>query len=111
MDGAGVLYDNRDPLHVAALVDAVASDRALAEAIVDGQRGALDRLRRRDFAGTLLRFVDEALAAPRHPPARLTFDFWDQFTAYERLKEMQQYRPAIFQALPANPECGIRNSE
>jgi glycosyltransferase involved in cell wall biosynthesis len=100
MDGAGVLYEDRDPVHVAALVDAVASDRALADRIVAGQDAALDRLRARDFGGTLRRFVEQALAAPRRPPAPVAFDFWDQFTAYERLKELQQYRPAIFRALP-----------
>ena len=38
--------------------------------------------------------VERALAAPRRGPARVAFDFWDQFTAYERLKELQRYRPA-----------------
>jgi L-malate glycosyltransferase len=100
MDGAGVLYDDRDPIHVAAILDAIASDRTLSERIVAGQDAALERLRGKDFGGTLLRFVDQALAAQRHPPTAVAFDFWDQFTQYERLKELQQYRPAIFRALP-----------
>jgi len=100
MDGAGVLYTDRDPMHVAALVDAIASDRALADRIVAGQDAALSRLRARDFGGTLLRFVEQALQAPRSARPAVAFDFWNQFTAYERLKELQQYRPAIFRALP-----------
>jgi glycosyltransferase involved in cell wall biosynthesis len=100
MDGAGVLYEDRDPFHVAALVDAIVRDSSLADRIVQGQDAALDRLRAKDFAGTLLRFVDQALSAPRLPHPVVAFDFWDQFRRYERLKELQQYRPAIFRALP-----------
>jgi glycosyltransferase involved in cell wall biosynthesis len=106
MDGAGVLYRDRDPVHVAGLLDAVAGSRALAERILEGQDAALERLRGRDFGGTLLRFVEQALAAPRHPAGGVAFDFWDQFDAYERLKELQQYRPAIFRALPTRPGPG-----
>ena len=58
MDGAGVLYDDKDPLHVAALMDAIVSNAALQDAIVDGQLAAVERLRAKDFAGTLLGFVD-----------------------------------------------------
>jgi L-malate glycosyltransferase len=101
MDGAGVLYEDRDPLHVAALVDAVVDNRALSEAILTSQDAALDRLRARDFAGTLLRFVEQALTAPRRSHARVTPDFSDQFRRYETLKELQQYRPAILRALGA----------
>ena len=100
MDGAGVLYEDRDPRHVAALVDAVVDDGGLAEAILASQGAALERLRARDFAGTLLRYVERALAAPRHARARVAPDFPDQFRRYEKLKELQQYRPAIFRALP-----------
>jgi glycosyltransferase involved in cell wall biosynthesis len=100
MDGGGVLYENADPVHVAGLLDAIASDPALSERIVSGQDAALDRLRAKDFGGTLLRFVEQALAAPRHRPPTVAFDFWEQFTRYEKLKELQQYRPAIFRALP-----------
>jgi glycosyltransferase involved in cell wall biosynthesis len=100
MDGAGVLYEDRDPVHVAGLLDAIASDRGLADRIVLGQDAALDRLRKKDFGGTLLRFVDQALGAERHRPPTVAFDFWDQFTRYETLKELQQYRPAIYRALP-----------
>jgi glycosyltransferase involved in cell wall biosynthesis len=100
MDGAGVLYEDRDPGHVAALADAVLDDAALYERVLAGQDAALDRLRRRDFAGTLLRFVERALDGARRGSPRVPFDFWDRFASYERLKELQQYRPAIFRALP-----------
>ena len=70
MDGAGVLFEDKDPLHVAALMDAIVSNVALQDAIVDGQLAAVDRLRSKDFAGTLLGFVDRILAAPaRAAPA------------------------------------------
>ena len=55
---------NRDPLHVAALMDEIVSNASLQDQIVDGQLAAVDRLRSKDFAGTLLGFVDRILAAP-----------------------------------------------
>jgi L-malate glycosyltransferase len=100
MDGAGVLYEDRDPAHVATLADAVLDDPALYERVLDGQDAALERLRRRDFAGTLLRLVEQALGGTRRGSPHVTFDFWDEFACYERLKELQRYRPAIFRALP-----------
>ena len=59
-----------------------------------------DRLHRADFAGTLLSFVAEILAAPRAPMPRVAFDFWRQFDAAEELEELRLYRPAIYKALP-----------
>ena len=100
MDGGGVLYEEKDPVHVAALVDAIVTDRELRDRVLASQDAALNRLRGRDFAGTLLRFVDEALCGPRRTRPGVSFDFWDQYRAYERLKELQQYRPAVFRALP-----------
>jgi L-malate glycosyltransferase len=112
MDGGGVLYEDRDPVHVAALIDAVLDDAVVYEGILASQDAALARLRGRDFAGTLLRFVDQALTGPRHVSGAVSFDFWDQFSAYEKLKEIQQYRPAAFRALPfQNSESGTRNPE
>jgi glycosyltransferase involved in cell wall biosynthesis len=99
MDGGGVLYTDRRPLHVAQLVDAVTSDGVLHERVVASQDAALDRLLARDFGGTLLRFVDQIAAAPRLPPASVAFDFWDQLAAYERLEELRMFRPAIFKGL------------
>jgi hypothetical protein len=100
MDGAGVLYDDKDPRRVAALIDAVASNCALQDAIVDGQLAAVERLRRKDFGGTLLRFVDQILRSPRRPAPRTAFDFWDQFDAAEQLEELRLFRPSIYKALP-----------
>ena len=108
MDGAGVLYTSKDPLHVAALINAVVDDREVAERIIDGQYAALDRLEARDFSGTLLGHVNGVLAAPRreHPP--VAFDFWDQVERAEEYDELKQYRPAAFQALPPEPGTGNR---
>jgi L-malate glycosyltransferase len=100
MDGAGVLYDDKDPRRVAAIIDAVVSNCSLQDAIVDGQLAAVDRLCRRDFAGTLLGFVDRILRSPRQPARRAAFDFWDQFDAAERLEELRLFRPSLYKALP-----------
>jgi glycosyltransferase involved in cell wall biosynthesis len=101
MDGAGVLFDDTDPMHVAALMDAILSDAALQDRIVDGQLAAVDRLRAQDFAGTLRRFVDEILTRPRAPHPAVAFDFWQQFDAAQELEELRLYRPSIYKALPA----------
>ena len=103
MDGAGVLFEEKDPMHVAALMDAIVSNVRLQDAIVDGQLAAADRLRSRDFAGTLLGFVNQILAAPRAPAPRVTFDFWQQFDAAQALEELRLYRPSIYKALPEAP--------
>jgi L-malate glycosyltransferase len=100
MDGAGVLYHDKDPAYVAALIDAVVSNCPVQEAIVAGQLEAVRRLQGKDFAGTLLGFVEEILAAPRAPMPRVAFDFWRQFDAAEELEELRLYRPAIYKALP-----------
>jgi glycosyltransferase involved in cell wall biosynthesis len=100
MDGAGVLFDDKDPMHVASLMDAIISNATLQDAIVDGQLAAVDRLRAKDFSGTLLRLVDQILACPRAPEPRVTFDFWNQFDAAQELEELRLYRPAIYKALP-----------
>ena len=103
MDGAGVLFEDRDPLHVAALIDEIVSNAALQDRIVDGQLAAVDRLRSKDFAGTLLGFVDRILASPRAAAPHVAFDFWGQFDAAQELEELRMFRPAVFQALPAAP--------
>jgi glycosyltransferase involved in cell wall biosynthesis len=100
MDGAGVLYDDKDPLRVAALMDAILSNPGLQDHIVDGQLEAVARLQAKDFAGALRGFVDRVLAAPRAPLPHVTFDFWHQFDAAIQLEELRLYRPAIYQALP-----------
>ncbi|HMF94018.1 MAG TPA: glycosyltransferase [Vicinamibacterales bacterium] len=100
MDGAGVLLEDRDPLHVARLMDAIVSDAALQDRIVEGQLAAVDRLRSKDFAGTLLAFVNEMLSKPRAPGPAVAFDFWGQFDAAAELEELRLFRPAVFQALP-----------
>jgi glycosyltransferase involved in cell wall biosynthesis len=103
MDGAGVLYTSKDPLHVAGLMNAVVDDQELSDKIVAGQYDALDRLEAKDFAGTLLRHIDQVLASPRreHPP--VAFDFWDQVDQAEAYDEVKQYRPSAFLALPPEP--------
>jgi glycosyltransferase involved in cell wall biosynthesis len=103
MDGAGVLYDDKDPIHVAGLMDAIMSNAALQDLIVDGQSEAVDRLQAKDFAGTLLGFVETILSNPRAARPDVAFDFWQQFDAAQELEELRLYRPAIYKALPAPP--------
>jgi len=100
LDGGGVLYENRDPHHVASLLDAVVSDEALANQVLASQDAALARLKARDFGGTLLGFVDRIASTPRKGTPRVAFDFWDQLQAYERLEELRMFRPAAFKGLP-----------
>jgi glycosyltransferase involved in cell wall biosynthesis len=103
MDGAGVLYDDKTPAHVALLMDTIISDHALQEAIVTAQLAAVDRLVSKDFGATLLGLVDRILRSPRAPKPRVAFDFWQQFDAAQELEELRLYRPAVFNALPEAP--------
>ena len=100
MDGAGVLYEHKDPRHVASLMHAVLSDNFLADEIIRSQNEALERLQAKDFSATLLNFVDQVSDLPRKPPPAVAWDFWKQFELSEKLDELRQYRPAVFQALP-----------
>ena len=100
MDGAGVLYDHKDPRHVASLMHAVISDDSLADEIIHSQIGALNRLQAKDFPATLFNFIDQVKNIPRRSPPTVAWDFWKQFDLSEKLDELRQYRPAVFQALP-----------
>jgi glycosyltransferase involved in cell wall biosynthesis len=102
MDGAGVLVTNKDPWHVAAVIDAVVSNTVLQDAIIAEQNAAVARLRSKDFAGTLLGFVDQILSSPRQKLPEVAFDFWQQFDSAEALEELRQYRPSAYKALPAH---------
>jgi glycosyltransferase involved in cell wall biosynthesis len=99
MDGAGVLYTDRDPWQVAALMDSVLSDVTLRDAIVEEQAAAVERLRSKDFGGTLLRTVETVLASPRIATAKVVPDFWEQFDAAEALESLRLYRPSAFGGL------------
>lgn len=105
MDGGGVLYAEKDPARVAALIQALTDDAARVDRVLLAQDAALDRLRARDFDGTLLRFVDQALTSPRRPAPTLAYDFWRQFKLAEELEEIRQYRPAAFKALPPEDDA------
>ena len=103
MDGAGILYDDKNPEVVAALIDAVVSSPSLYDRILDEQDAALARLGARDFAGTLLRFVDQVRRAPRLAAWDVMWNFWQQFDMDERLEALRTDRPSIYQALPKDP--------
>ena len=100
MDGAGVLFDTKDPGYIASLMDAVISNADLQDAIVCEQMEAVARLQAKDFDGTLLGFVERILSSPRQGGPRVAFDFWHQFDAFEALEEVRRCRPSAFKALP-----------
>jgi glycosyltransferase involved in cell wall biosynthesis len=101
MDGGGVLYDAKDPFEIARIMAAILDDPDLEDRIVATQDAALTRLLARDFAGTLLRFVDRIRASSPRPAPEVPYDFWAMFDQAERLEELRQFRPAIFRALPS----------
>ena len=103
MDGGGVLYETKDPLHVARLMAAVLESSDLEEAIVSSQDAALSRLLAKDFGATLLGFVQRVSATPPRPAPRVAWDFWQQFEVFERLEELRQFRPSAYRALPESP--------
>jgi len=84
-------------------MDAVLSNPDLQDAIIDAQLGAVERLQAKDFDGTLLRFVEQILASPRQGSAHVSYDFWHQFDALERLQETRMFRPSAYMALPEEP--------
>jgi L-malate glycosyltransferase len=104
MDGGGVLYETKDPLEIARLMDAVLADAAIEEAVLASQDAALERLLGRDFGGTLLGFVRRLLAMPPVQAPDVAWDFWSQFDVAERLEELRQFRPALYQALPSRTD-------
>jgi L-malate glycosyltransferase len=106
MDGGGVLYDTTDPFEIARLMEAVLDDQDLEDAVVRSQDAALERLRQKDFGATLLRWVDQVKGRPARNAPEVAWDFWAQFEQFERLEELRQFRPALFQALPAEPGLG-----
>ena len=100
MDGAGILYSDKNPMDVAALIHAVVDDSKLRERLVDGQDAALDRLAARDFGGTLLGYMERLLASDPRPHPPVAFDFWDQVEQAEELQAIRAVRPSAFRALP-----------
>jgi glycosyltransferase involved in cell wall biosynthesis len=104
MDGAGLLYDHKDPMYVADLMDAVISDCALQDTIVHKQLEVARRWQANDFAGTLLAFVNDILRSPRAPAPRVAFDFWQQFDLAQELEEIRLVRPSAFKAPPLENE-------
>jgi L-malate glycosyltransferase len=102
MDGGGVLYDTKDPLEIARLMDAVL-DPSVADAVLESQDASLARLRARDFAATLLGFIEQTLALPPREAPEVSWDFWHQFEQFDRFEELRQFRPSLYRALPESP--------
>ena len=100
MDGGGVLYDRKDPRHVASIIHTMVSESALCDEVLRAQDAALDRLRQKDFGAALLGFVDDVRRRRRASPPQVAPDFWRQFEISEALEDIRQSRPAAFEALP-----------
>ena len=103
MDGGGVLYDTRDPRHVASLMHHLLSDEDRQGEVLAAQDAALARLRARDFDGLVVRFVRDALASPRRPAPGVRPDFWRQYQLAQELEDIRMSRPSAFRALPVAP--------
>lgn len=100
MNGGGVLFRTQNPLEIAALVHAMASDPAREASILAAQDAALARLRAQDFRSAVLGMVDRVFALPRPPMPRVDPDFWRQFRLAEELEAIRESRPSAFQELP-----------
>ncbi len=111
MDGGGVLVTDKDPAVVAGLIHEIITNPDLEDRILDTQDAALARLHARDFAGTLLKFIDQVKAMPPLPHPPTAFDFWDQLKQAKALAEVRVYRPAAFHALPEQRHEGQEGSE
>jgi L-malate glycosyltransferase len=111
MDGGGVLYDTKDPVYMADLMDAVLSDRPIEQAIIASQDAALERLLHRNFGAMLLRYVGDTLRRPPRPAPEVAWDFWAQFEQFQRFEELRQFRPALFRGLPVRPGSGLEQPE
>jgi glycosyltransferase involved in cell wall biosynthesis len=103
MDGGGVLYESRDPRHVAALMNGILTDSALRSRVLEAQDAALDRLLAVDFDRLVVAFVERVLKSPRKPLPHVTFDFWRQYAVAGELEALREARPSAFQALPSAP--------
>ena len=100
MDGAGVLYDDKDPRSVAALMDAIVSNQTLREAIVAEQLAAVAVSRRKTSKARCSVSWRTSSQSPRAPKPRVAFDFWGQFDAAQELEALRLYRPGVYRALP-----------
>jgi L-malate glycosyltransferase len=100
MDGGGILITDKNPAEVAASIDAVVTNDLFHNHIVRTQDEALQRLEAKDFAGTVLRFVDRVQRQPRLQHPLTSLDFWEQVKVAEELEDVRAHRPAAFQAMP-----------
>lgn len=103
MDGGGLLFGSRDPRTVARLMHAILSNHQAQDDVLAAQEAALDRLLAQDFDRLVVQFVEQVRAAPRRPPAQVTFDFWRQYAQADELETIREARPAAFHALPFPP--------
>ena len=100
MDGGGVLVDDKDPMSVAGIVHQLTTDSVFQEQVIITQDAALERLKARDFGGTLLRFVDRVKNGTRTARPIVAPDFWEHVELAQRLSEIRMHRPGAFMALP-----------
>ena len=100
MDGGGLLYDTKNPIIVASLLNEVVSDSSLHEKVLRSQDEALTRLEAKDFVGTLLNFVKQVRQAPPLPEASIREGFWQQFERYEQIEKLKHDYPLTDRVRP-----------
>ena len=91
LDGGGILYDQKDPRHVASVINTVLSDTSLYDEIMIAQDAALARLQQNDFGLTLTSFIKQVHEGPRAGPPAVAPDFWEQF-AIDARRRARRYR-------------------
>ena len=103
MDGAGILYHDKDPVRVAALIDQVVTNRHIAEGIVESQDAALDRLRRRTSPARCC--ASSSRRCSRRPGRirRSPLISGIRCTSPSRSTSSGPFRPGAYQALPKEP--------
>ena len=98
----------QDPAQVAGIINRLLSNPALEAEVLAKQDAALGRMKAKDFDGLVLKFVNQALEAPRLPAPAVAADFWDQFALAEELEAIRQTRPAGVQGPAVRAGRGAR---
>ncbi len=94
MDGGGVLYDTKDPLEIARLMDAVLDDPRIEEAVLQSQDASLSVSARGISTGRCFDSLTRRSRTPPREAPEVTWDFWHQFDQFDRFEELRQFRPA-----------------
>ena len=107
MDGAGVLYDDKDPLHVAALMDAIVSNAdAAGRDRRRAARGASTGCRRRTSPARCSASSTRSSARRARRRRRSPSTSGISSTPPQELEELRLYRPAVYQGAAGAEDAG-----